>query len=150
MSTRTARASRNATFAALALALLGIHATAMSAVQVTVAFTPKEAEIIREYYRVQAPASHYEQDGSGKSAKNGGGKNKQAKGKALPPGIAMNLQRGKPLPPGIAKQQLPDSLLRQLPPVPRGYERVIVDEKVLLVEIATQVIRDVLTDVVFH
>jgi len=61
----------------------------------------------------------------------------------------MNLQRGKPLPPGIAKQQLPDSLLRRLPPVPRGYERVVVDGKVLLIEIATQVIRDVLTDVFF-
>jgi Ni/Co efflux regulator RcnB len=59
----------------------------------------------------------------------------------------MNLQRGKPLPPGIAKQQLPDSLLRRLPRVPSGYERVVVDGKVLLVEIATPVIRDVLTDV---
>jgi len=35
--------------------------------------------------------------------------------KALPPGIAMNLQRGKPLPPGIAKKVDDDDLLRRLP-----------------------------------
>ena len=64
--------------------------------------------------------------------------------KSLPPGIAKNLGRGKPLPPGIAKQVLPTGLLNQLPPAPHGFERVIVDGKVLLVEIATQVIHDVL------
>jgi Ni/Co efflux regulator RcnB len=42
---------------------------------------------------------------------------------------------------------LPDSLLRRLPRLPSGYDRVVVDGKVLLVEIATPVIRDVLTDV---
>jgi hypothetical protein len=39
---------------------------------------------------------------------------------ALPPGIAMNLQRGKPLPPGIAKKVGDDELLRRLP---RSYDR---------------------------
>jgi Ni/Co efflux regulator RcnB len=64
--------------------------------------------------------------------------------------IAKNLARGKPLPPGIAKQQLPDGLVHALPAPPRGYERIIVDGKVLLVEIATQVIHDILTDIVLH
>ena len=53
------------------------------------------------------------------------------------------------LPPGIAKQQLPADLARRLPPVPSGYERVVVDGRVLLVEIATQVIHDVLEDLIF-
>jgi Ni/Co efflux regulator RcnB len=41
-------------------------------------------------------------------------------------------------------------LLHALPPPPRGYDRVIVDGKVLLVEVATQVIHDILVDVVMH
>jgi Ni/Co efflux regulator RcnB len=35
-----------------------------------------------------------------------------------------------------------------LPPPPRGYERVVLPGKVLLVEVATQVIHDVLEDVI--
>jgi len=37
-----------------------------------------------------------------------------------------------------------------LPAPPRGYERIIVDGRILLVEIATQVIHDVLTDIVLR
>ncbi|MCK5496461.1 MAG: RcnB family protein [Hyphomicrobiaceae bacterium] len=47
----------------------------------------------------------------------------------------------------MAKRQLPNNLLSQLPPPPRGYERVIVDNDVLLVNIATQIVHDVLTGV---
>jgi hypothetical protein len=72
------------------------------------------------------------------------------KDKGLPPGVAKNLARGKPLPPGIAKQQLPDGLVHALPAPPRGYERIIVDGKVLLVDVATQVIHDILTDIVLR
>ena len=54
------------------------------------------------------------------------------------------------LPRGIAKRQLPSALARQLAAPPPGYERIVVDGKVLLVEIATQVIHDVLTDVLFR
>ena len=68
--------------------------------------------------------------------------------KPLPPGIAKNLARGKPLPPGIAKQALPNDLLVRLPPVADGYERVIISGKILLVEIATQVVHDILVDVI--
>ncbi|MCH8896462.1 MAG: hypothetical protein IH927_09400, partial [Proteobacteria bacterium] len=64
--------------------------------------------------------------------------------------IAKNLQRGKPLPPGIAKQHFPVGLIDLLPPAPRGYERIIVGGKIILVEVATQIIRDVLIDVVFR
>jgi hypothetical protein len=40
--------------------------------------------------------------------------------------------------------------MRQLPPVKPGYERVVVDGRVLLVEVATQVIHDVLMDAVYR
>ena len=101
-----------------------------------IAFSSKEIAIIRDYY------THVQHDtGKAKSGKQ--------KNQGLPPGIAKNLARGKPLPPGIAKQQLPGDLARRLPPVRNGYERVVVDGRVLLVEIATQVIHDVLMDAIF-
>ena len=65
---------------------------------------------------------------------------------SLPPGIAKNLARGKPLPPGIAKRALPGGLQPRLPAYP-GHEVVIVDRDVILVDIATQVIVDILTRV---
>ena len=68
---------------------------------------------------------------------------------SLPPGIEKNLQRGKTLPPGIAKGYLPADLLVRLPPVSAGFEYVVVAGKLLLVEIATQTIRDILFDAVF-
>ena len=79
----------------------------------------------------------------------GKGQQKKQMGKPLPPGIAKNLTRGKSLPPGIAKQQLPNELIQRLPPVRAGYERVIVDGRLLLVAVATQVIADVLSDAIF-
>lgn len=101
-----------------------------------VAFTSHEIQVIR---------AHYETD---RGSKNKGKARKSRK--SLPPGIRKNLARGKPLPPGIAKQILPDELHQALPPVRDGHERIIVDGKVLLVEIATQVVRDVLSDVILN
>jgi hypothetical protein len=34
----------------------------------------------------------------------------------------------------------------ELPAAPDGYERIVVDEKIMLIEIATQVVQDVLAD----
>jgi hypothetical protein len=99
-------------------------------IDLEVVFTDEEVRLIRAHYR-----SH-------------GGHSGKHKQKSLPPGIAKNLARGKPLPPGIARQALPYELRRALPPVRDGHERIIVAGKILLVEIATQVIRDVLTDVI--
>ncbi len=103
---------------------------------VSVVFTDKEISVIRAYYR----------DNTANNSNKGKGKG----GKSLPPGIAKNLQRGKPWPPGIAKQVLPTSLIHLLPPPPHGYKRVAIDGKVLLVEIATQVIHDVLEDLILR
>jgi hypothetical protein len=103
-------------------------------ISIDVGFSAQEASIIREYYR-QNPVA---------------GTNGKNRAKSLPPGIAKNLDRGKPLPPGIAKQVLPAALLDKLPPTPRGYERIVLDGKVLLVNIATQIIHDILTDAVLH
>ncbi len=109
------------------------HANAAT-LGVEVIFSSSEATTIRAYF------SDQRMQGS-----------KKDKGlKSLPPGIEKNLARGKSLPPGIAKQVLPEGLLKLLPPAPKGYERILVSGKVLLVEIATQVIHDVLEDVVLR
>lgn len=121
-------------FIAVLLMLFATPASA-SEVGIEVGFSDGEISIIRAYYRDHAVATP------------GGGKGKKGP-KGLPPGIAKNLERGKPLPPGIAKQVLPSGLITLLPAPPRGFERIEVAGKVLLVEIATQVIHDVLEDVI--
>ena len=63
--------------------------------------------------------------------------------RALPPGIAMNLARGKPLPPGIARQVLPSGLQAALPPPQAGYGRFIVGDDLVLVELSSGLIADV-------
>jgi hypothetical protein len=99
---------------------------------VSIRFSSKEVSLINEFFRNY----HVDKKGGKKGAK------------PLPPGIAKNLARGKPLPPGIAKRTLPRELIVQLPPVEDGFERVIVAGKILLVEIATQVVHDILVDVI--
>ena len=66
--------------------------------------------------------------------------------KPLPPGIAKKIARGGTLPPGIAKRYLPQNLLVQLPPRP-GYRWVVVDNDVVLIAAATELIVDILADV---
>ena len=110
--------------------------TEASEIGASVTFSDGDVRIISAWY-----TDH----GSKKNGKHGkGGQN------GLPPGIAKNLTRGKSLPPGIAKQYLPEGLRQELPAPPSGYERIMVDGRILLVEIATQVIHDVLTDVILN
>ena len=115
------------------LAAFSLPGAAAADAGVSVTFSDAEVRIITAWY---------DDHGSQKkgNARRGG----------LPPGIAKNLARGKSLPPGIAKQHLPQELQRALPQAPAGYDRIIVDGKILLVEVATQVIHDVLMDVVLH
>jgi hypothetical protein len=125
-----------AAFAIAVLAIAASPAATADTVGISVVFSSEEAATIRAYYREHVNV--------------GGGKARGNKGnKGLPPGIARNLAAGKPLPPGIAKRGLPSGLISQLPPAPRGYERIELAGKILLVEIATQVIHDVIEDLVF-
>ena len=66
------------------------------------------------------------------------------KGK-LPPGIAKQLARNNQLPPGLEYRPLPHDLIVQLPPLQPGYRYRIVDDRVLLIKAASNVILDVLT-----
>jgi len=118
------------------LALASLPLAAVADTSVGVVFSRDEVSIITSWYQ-----DHGTRNNDSKGGKQKGG---------LPPGIAKNLQRGKPLPPGIAMQQLPQGLLQELPAPHPGYERVIVDGKILLVEIATRIIHDVLTEAVLN
>ncbi len=106
------------------------------------AFNELEKQLIKKYFGEHGYVSHSDDSSYSRKGKKG------KKGKGLPPGIAMNLERGKPLPPGIAKQQLPGGLHSKLPKVPDGYERTIVGNDVLLVEINTGKIADIMVDAV--
>lgn len=122
------------TLYSLAIVIMLAFAAPTSAgeIGIDIVFTDDEVSIIRAYYRVQdAPQKGKQKDKMG-----------------LPPGIVKNLRRGKSLPPGIAKQTLPEGLVDVLPPPPHGFDRVVLSGKVLLVEVATQVIHDVLKDVI--
>ena len=125
-------------FLVLGISLLLLSTAAQADVGATVVFSKNELSIIADWYH----------DHGNPSARHNGKGGKKAKG--LPPGIAKNLARGKSLPPGIAKQALPHGLEELLPRPPRGYERVIVDGKILLVEVATRVVHDILTDVILR
>ena len=111
-----------------------------------------EKRIIRSYYErqlvtyQQSPEWHEHEKNKGKK------KNKHkglppglAKKGTLPPGLAKQLARNGHLPPGLEKRSLPDDLLVELPPLQPGYKYVIVDDRVMLIQAASNLILDVLT-----
>ena len=127
-------------FTATALMIListfGVQSSANAEFGVEVVFSANEIRIIDAWYRDSASTQSYAEG--------------HKKNKGLPPGIAKNLQRGKSLPPGIAKRYLPADLRHALPAPHNGYERLVIGGKILLVEIATGVIHDILTDAVLN
>jgi hypothetical protein len=66
--------------------------------------------------------------------------------KRLPPGVRKNLARGKPLPPGIAKKAVPGTIGQHLPTYP-DYEWTRCGADLVLVQVATRVVADVLTGI---
>ena len=111
------------------------------------AFNELERQTIKKYFKENEYVHYVEEDES--YSHKGKGKNKsKGKSKGLPPGIAMNLERGKPLPPGIAKRDLPQDLNYSLPDRHDGYERTVVGNDVVLVEIDTGKIADIIVDAV--
>jgi len=121
------------------------------------AFSEAERQAIKKYYEVTAPirgkeyeANHDEDDDindkrkSGKKKKGKGKGKGMSKRKELPKGIAKKLERGGTLPPGIAKRGLPSNLEQHLPKPPKGYERIESDGKVVLANIATGIISDII------
>lgn len=92
--------------------------------------------------------NNQDEDGHGHGHGHGHGWKSRVGG--LPPGIAKNLARGKPLPPGIAAQlqPLPPALVQELPPPPLGYQMYMLDGRILLVNLASQVISDMIANAI--
>ncbi len=67
-------------------------------------------------------------------------------GSKLPPGIEKNLARGKPLPPGIQNVFLPNDISSNLKTYP-GFDYRVVGNDVVLVNSTTNVVADILTNV---
>ena len=122
------------------------------------AFSEAERQAIEKYYELTAPIrgkeyemDHDDEDDYADGKKRSGGKKKdKGKGKGknkrkeLPKGIAKKLERGGTLPPGMAKRGLPDDLEKQLPSAPKGYERIVSEGQVVLAEINTGIISDII------
>ena len=120
-------------------------------------FTELERKIIKRYYRERHghDIDAEEDDEGGKSKKHHKkSKSKEglppglAKKDRLPPGLEKQLEKNGTLPPGLAKRDLPDDLEDRLGKPPKGYERTIVDNDVVLIEAATRKVVDIITDAV--
>jgi hypothetical protein len=112
----------------------------------TIVLSEIEKRIIGDYYRDQYIVwVDSRTTGKGKHKKKHGHLPPGlAKKGTLPPGLAKQLARNGTLPPGLAKRALPHELVVQLVPRPAGYEFVLVDDRVMLIQAATNLILDVL------
>ena len=72
------------------------------------------------------------------------------RGGNLPPGLERQLERNGTLPPGLAKriEPCPVELERQLPPLPPDYRRAVIGAHIVILNRNTNVIVDVMKDVV--
>ena len=125
------------------------------------AFTAAEIATIQQYFyshpdqlqalnTTTAYANNGDDEGQDEGHGHGHGHGWKSRESGLPPGIARNLARGKPLPPGIAPQlqPLPPALVQELPPAPAGYQMFMWDGRILLVNMVTQVISDMLANAI--
>ena len=142
--------------------LLGIqpfaHADdiAKAAVEVGInaSFSEVERKLIEKYFGKSVTVTDSDAEAAAAPKAKGKKGNKDlppglAKKEKLPPGLARQLEKNGTLPPGLAKRGLPSDLEQQLPPVPKGYERQIIeDATIVLVHTATGLIADVITDIV--
>jgi hypothetical protein len=98
-------------------------------------FDDRDREVITSYY--SGRGSHLPPG----IAKRGGN---------LPPGLEKHLERNGTLPPGLQKriQPCPFELVRQLPPVEPGYARGVIGAHVVIYNRSTNVIVDIVKDVV--
>jgi hypothetical protein len=68
----------------------------------------------------------------------------------LPPGLEKQLQRNGTLPPGLQKklQPCPVEITRQLPPLPPDYRRNVIGASIVVFNVRTNIVVDVMHDVV--
>lgn len=99
-------------------------------------FLPEERKIIYEYYHRGSPSKGLP-PGLAKKGK-------------LPPGLQKHLDKTGKLPPGLQKrlEPLPRDLEARLPRLPDYWERVILQENVVLIDRRTQRVLDIIENVI--
>ncbi|TDJ51146.1 MAG: hypothetical protein E2O44_02710 [Nitrospina sp.] len=102
-------------------------------------FDARQRHIIEDYYR--SHRMDYDDDRRGKHKKNKKWKKGRGKHKGMPPGLA---KKGGRLPPGLQKRAFPRDLESRLPPPPPNTERVIINNQILLLEVGTHLVLDVI------
>lgn len=150
---------RTSAFSFAAILFLAVFLGSMSPVPAQsvgeMAFSAAERRIIADYYAANYRDADDDGDsigaserGQGKGQGQGQGQG-QGKGRSggLPPGLENHLERNGQLPPGLTGRDLPAGLSGQLPQARQGTRRIIVDRDVVLIDIATNVVIDVLIDV---
>jgi hypothetical protein len=102
-------------------------------------FLPEERQLIETYYRRRKKAK-------AKGLPPGLAK----RGGNLPPGLQEQLDKNGRLPPGLQKRlaPLPVDLERRLPTLPDFWERVILEQHVILIDRSTERILDIIENVV--
>ena len=117
-----------------------------------IVFDTATRHLIRKYYRnhpelvypgTTVSTSSVTSKGKGKGKGKGRKKGPPpglAKKKQLPPGLAKKDK----LPPGLQKRGFPGDLERKLQPPHPDTERVVVDDKVLLIQRSTQLVLDII------
>jgi hypothetical protein len=145
-----------------ALAIEGVKPGAAAADAV---FTEVDKKLIREFFGPSAKREgrdHAERDQREKSKAKAKDKDVGrdehrgdgdlppgiAKRDQLPPGLEMQIERFGRLPPGLAKRDLPPDLERRLGKLRPGLVRRVVDNDLVLIEAATEIVLDVLFDVI--
>ncbi|MBL6953957.1 MAG: hypothetical protein ISR50_15065 [Alphaproteobacteria bacterium] len=142
--------------AALLVVLACLYAAPGQAARIDVTdviFDAVEKRLIREYF---APQDRKGQTKSDKEPRGKGKKNqhgKKGRPPGLPPGLAKRgglppgLAKRQQLPPGLARRDLPNGLLAILPTAAAGTERLVVGNNVVLIQKATGIVLDILSDV---
>jgi hypothetical protein len=124
------------------LLLAGGGRRAFAEVSVTdIVLTEIERRLISRYY--QSHYDRWEQEGANRKHK--GLPPGLAKRGTLPPGLEKQLVRNGTLPPGLEWRFLPEDLRVQLPHRPSDQRLIILDDRVMLIQAATNLILDVLT-----
>lgn len=111
-----------------------------------VVFSEIEKRVIRDFFGIKGNEAK-KGKGKGKSKAKGDLPPGLAKRDTLPPGLEMQLQRNGRLPPGLEKRSLPPELESRLKKR-AGYDRLIVNNDVMLVQRATGLIMDILKGVI--
>ncbi len=115
-------------------------------------FSAVERRVIREVLSAAGVKdAEVEKGNGGKKAKGSkGAPPGLAKRDRLPPGLQRQLERNGRLPPGLEKKQFPTELRVHLPTPLPGTERVIIGNDAVLIDIATNIVLDIIRDVVVN